>query len=279
MAIDYTQRIPNNVDLASDRRLQRALENWQPRFLDWWKDMGPDGALDFDVYLRTAISAEANGWANFGYVKMPDYRWGIFLAGQDPNRVIAYGDNKGKPAWQEVPGELRSTLRRLIVTQGDTEPASVEQPLLLDRRWLGVALGDDQAAQGRAQLAGHFLPSRLALVVAVGDHAVGILPGEEDPPAIVRHLHIAEVGPAVGLGRDRGAQIDVEVQRAVRPHVLPPVEEARLPVLERALQAAVGREVDVVGNALGVVDGHGCLLSPAARHARLRSYLACLPVP
>ena len=86
MAIDYTQSIPNNVDLHSDRRLQRALENWQPRFLDWWKDMGPDGTLNFDVYLRTAISAEANGWANFGYVKMPDYRWGIFLAGQDPNR-------------------------------------------------------------------------------------------------------------------------------------------------------------------------------------------------
>jgi benzoyl-CoA 2,3-dioxygenase component B len=29
--------------------------------------------------------------------------------------------------WQQVPGEYRSTLRRLIVTQGDTEPASVEQ--------------------------------------------------------------------------------------------------------------------------------------------------------
>ena len=43
MAIDYSQLIPNNVDLSSDRRLQRALENWQPRFLDWWKDMGPDG--------------------------------------------------------------------------------------------------------------------------------------------------------------------------------------------------------------------------------------------
>src|ERR1041385_3426058 len=90
MAIDYSQRIPNNVDLSNDRRLQRALENWQPRFLDWWKDMGPDGTANFDIYLRTAISAEANGWANFGYVKMPDYRWGIFLAGQDPNRVIAY---------------------------------------------------------------------------------------------------------------------------------------------------------------------------------------------
>ncbi|MGZ3342795.1 MAG: benzoyl-CoA 2,3-epoxidase subunit BoxB [Reyranella sp.] len=133
MAIDYSQLIPNNVDLSSDRRLQRALENWQPRFLDWWKDMGPDGTSAFDVYLRTAISTDANGWANFGYVKMPEYRWGIFLAERDPNRVIAYGDNKGKPAWQDVPGELRSTLRRLIVTQGDTEPASVEQQRLLGK--------------------------------------------------------------------------------------------------------------------------------------------------
>jgi benzoyl-CoA 2,3-dioxygenase component B len=133
MAIDYSQLIPNNVDLSSDRRLQRALENWQPRFLDWWKDMGPDGTSAFDVYLRTAISTDANGWANFGHVKMPDYRWGIFLADRDPNRAIAYGDNKGKPAWQDVPGELRTTLRRLIVTQGDTEPASVEQQRLLGR--------------------------------------------------------------------------------------------------------------------------------------------------
>jgi len=133
MAIDYSQLIPNNVDLSSDRRLQRALENWQPRFLDWWKDMGPDGTAAFDVYLRTAISTDSNGWANFGYVKMPEYRWGIFLADRDPERQIAFGDNKGKPAWQDVPGEMRSTLRRLIVTQGDTEPASVEQQRLLGK--------------------------------------------------------------------------------------------------------------------------------------------------
>ncbi len=133
MAIDYSQLIPNNVDLSSDRRLQRALENWQPRFLDWWKDMGPDGTSSFDVYLRTAISTDSNGWANFGYVKMPEYRWGIFLADRDPERQIAFGDNKGKPAWQDVPGEMRSTLRRLIVTQGDTEPASVEQQRLLGK--------------------------------------------------------------------------------------------------------------------------------------------------
>jgi benzoyl-CoA 2,3-dioxygenase component B len=37
----------------------------------------------------------------------------------------------GDPAWAVVPGEHRNTLRRLIVTQGDTEPASVEQQRLL----------------------------------------------------------------------------------------------------------------------------------------------------
>ena len=97
MAIDYSQLIPNNVDLSSDRRLQRALENWQPRFLDWWKDMGPDGAQSFDVYLRTAISTDSNGWANFGYVKMPEYRWGVLLAPEVQDRKIPCGEHAGEP--------------------------------------------------------------------------------------------------------------------------------------------------------------------------------------
>ncbi|HZD25775.1 MAG TPA: benzoyl-CoA 2,3-epoxidase subunit BoxB, partial [Alphaproteobacteria bacterium] len=127
MAIDYQERIPNNVNLSDNRRLQRALEAWQPNFLSWWQEMGPTEFQDYDIYLRTAISVEANGWANFGHVKMPDYRWGIFLAEPEQDRRIGFGDHKGDPAWQEVPGEYRGVLRRLIVTQGDTEPASVEQ--------------------------------------------------------------------------------------------------------------------------------------------------------
>ncbi len=125
--IDYAARIPNNVDLAGDRALQRALEHWQPNFIEWWRDMGPEGSHDFDVYLRTATSVEADGWAHFGYVKMPDYRWGIFLAPAAAERKIHFGDHLGEDAWQEVPGEHRANLRRIIVTQGDTEPASVEQ--------------------------------------------------------------------------------------------------------------------------------------------------------
>src|SRR5258706_14235334 len=127
MSIDYSEKIPNNVDLAADKTLQRALEHWQPKFLGWWNDMGPIGALNHDVYLRTAVSVEAAGWAHFDSVKMPEYRWGIFLAPADSDRLINFGDHKGEPAWQEVPGEHRSNLRRIIVTQGDTEPASVEQ--------------------------------------------------------------------------------------------------------------------------------------------------------
>src|SRR6266550_2069279 len=126
-AINYEDRIPNNVELSTNKTLQRALEHWQPRFLDWWRDLGPAIFQNNDVYLRTATSVDQKGWATFGMVKMPEYRWGIFLADRDPNRTIGFGDIIGQPAWQVVPGEHRSTLRRLIVTQGDTEPASVEQ--------------------------------------------------------------------------------------------------------------------------------------------------------
>src|SRR5205807_3328901 len=76
-------------------------------------------------------SVDAEGWAVFDYVKMPQYRWGIFLVPPTQGREVNFGVNKGQPAWQDVPGEYRSMLRRLIVTQGDTEPASVEQQRML----------------------------------------------------------------------------------------------------------------------------------------------------
>ena len=126
-AINYSEKIPNNVDLGGDRTLQRALEQWQPNFINWWDDMGPEGTTDNDVYLRTAVSVDPQGWAQFGHVKMRDYRWGIFLNQGEADRKIHFGDHKGEAAWQDVPGEHRANLRRIIVTQGDTEPASVEQ--------------------------------------------------------------------------------------------------------------------------------------------------------
>ena len=125
--IDYSEKIPNNVNLSENKVLQRALEHWQPGFLSWWDDMGPEGSHDYDVYLRTAVSVEPDGWAQFGHVKMPDYRWGIFLTPEQEGTQINFGEHKGEKAWQDVPGEYRANLRRIIATQGDTEPASVEQ--------------------------------------------------------------------------------------------------------------------------------------------------------
>src|ERR1700729_1665182 len=126
-AVDYDGLIPNNVGLADDLRVRKALETWHPGYIDWWKDMGPEGFQDALVYLRTAVSVDPQGWAKFDFVRMPDYRWGVLLAPKIEGRTIPFGAHKGEPAWQEVPGEYRAMLRRLLVIQGDTEPASVEQ--------------------------------------------------------------------------------------------------------------------------------------------------------
>ena len=135
VAMISAEKIPNNVDLSGNKRLQRALEHWQPKYIQWWKDMGPQGFQDYhQVYVRTAISVDPDGWAHFDYVKLPEYRWGIFLADPVHDRKIGFGDFYGQAVWQEVPGEFRNQLRRLIVTQGDTEPASVEQQRLLGQR-------------------------------------------------------------------------------------------------------------------------------------------------
>jgi benzoyl-CoA 2,3-epoxidase subunit B len=125
--VDYDGLIPNNVGLNADDRVKKALEKWHPGYIDWWMDMGPEGFQQSLVYLRTAIGVGSNGWAKFDYVKMPEYKWGILLAPRVEGRTVPFGANKGEPAWQEVPGEHRAMLRRLIVIQGDTEPASVEQ--------------------------------------------------------------------------------------------------------------------------------------------------------
>ncbi len=133
MSVVDQGQIPNNVNLSGDRRLQRALEAWRPSYIAWWREMGPCGFQEDLVYLRTAVGVDSDGWAHFDYVKMPDYRWGIFLADPIADRTIGFGDHLGQPVWQEVPGAHRNALRRLIVTQADTEPASVEQQRMLGR--------------------------------------------------------------------------------------------------------------------------------------------------
>jgi benzoyl-CoA 2,3-dioxygenase component B len=131
--VSYDTKIPNNVGLSSDRKVLKALEKWHPGYIDWWNKLIPQNFQESMVYLRTAVSVDPKGWAKFDYVKMPDYRWGILLAPEVENRIIPMGEHKNKPAWQEVPGEYRNMLKRLIVIQGDTEPGSVEQ-----QRFLGL---------------------------------------------------------------------------------------------------------------------------------------------
>lgn len=131
--VSYDTQIPNNVGLSSDRRVLKALEKWHPGYINWWSDLIPENFQQSLVYLRTAVSVDPKGWAKFDYVKMPEYRWGVLLAPQVEDRRIPCGEHAGEPAWQEVPGEYRNLMKRLIVIQGDTEPASVEQ-----QRFLGL---------------------------------------------------------------------------------------------------------------------------------------------
>ena len=93
-------------------------------------------------------------------------------------------------------------------------------PLLFDRRRLGVALDDDEPAQVGSVLAGDLVPDRLAEVVAEGDAPIRLGLGEEDPPAVVGHLDVVEVGPALLADVDRRAQVDrvvLEGDRARAP--------------------------------------------------------------
>ena len=63
---------------------------------------------------------------------MPDYRWGIFLAGcqPEPHHRLRRSHTASRHG-SRCRANTARRLRRLIVTQGDTEPASVEQQRLL----------------------------------------------------------------------------------------------------------------------------------------------------
>src|SRR5215510_6696536 len=146
-----------------------------------------------------------------------------------------------------------------------------EVALLLDRGGLGIALGDDEPAQDAAVLAGDVLPAGCAEVIAEPDRAPGFRFGEEQAPAVLRHPHVVELGPTLRVDAHGGAQVDVSLLEAVGPHAHPPVDELRLPLLERALEPAIVAEAHVVRDALAVVD--------AGHHTLLRSNSLRRPVP
>jgi len=148
-------------------------------------------------------------------------------------------------------------------------------PLLFDGCRLGVALRDNQAAQIGAIFAGHFLPRGLALVRAEVDFALRVRRRQENSPAIVLHLHVVEVRPALGLDAHGGAQVDVQIAGLRRSRLGPPALELGLPLLESALQRPVAREVDVVRNLFGVIDAHRFLSQEKVKRGPSRSAPCC----
>ena len=131
-----------------------------------------------------------------------------------------------------------------------------EMALLLDGGGLGVALDHDQAAQHGAVFAGHFLPGRLAIMLAEGNRAIFFLRSQENAPAIIGHLHIVELGPAARIDRVGGAQVDQRLLETLRPHVVPPVDIAGMPAFERFEHLAILGQIHVVRNLGGVIDVH-----------------------
>jgi hypothetical protein len=102
--------------------------------------MGPEGTTDANVYLRTAVSVDPQGWAQFGHVKMRDYRWGIFLNPGDADRKIHFGDHLGEKAWSDVPGEYRHAL---LIARSDAHTV-----------WRGNSADVGTAEQVMARLSG-----------------------------------------------------------------------------------------------------------------------------
>jgi len=129
-----------------------------------------------------------------------------------------------------------------------------EVSLLLDRRRLGVALDDDEAAQQGAIFARHFLPGLFALVGAERHLAVLDLRRQQDAPAIFRHPDVVELGPALGIDGNRRAQINQRLLETFRPHVVPPADIAGMPFLQRALDAGIVVEPDIVRDQAVVID-------------------------
>ena len=128
MNVDYSTKIPNNVGLTEDRQVLKALEGWHPGYLDWWNDMGPEGFQESLVYLRTAVFGRSEGLgASSTTSRCRNIAGACCWRRRRKTARSRSARHLGEPAWQEVPGEYRAMLRRLIVIQGDTEPASVEQ--------------------------------------------------------------------------------------------------------------------------------------------------------
>lgn len=126
-SLDLSGEIPNNIGLSGKPRLAETLARFRQDFLGWWREAGPEGFDFAQVYLRTPTGIDSRGWASYGYVRLPEYRWGVYQAEPGRDRRASFGALAGKPKVDRVPAEIGPAVMKLLVTQGDTEPGSVEQ--------------------------------------------------------------------------------------------------------------------------------------------------------
>src|SRR5882762_3055670 len=145
-----------------------------------------------------------------------------------------------------------------------------QQSLLLHRRWLRISLRHDQPPERRTMLPRNLLPHRLAHMIAKSHPAFGFLLRQKNPPPVIRHLHVIKCGPAFSVHADRSPQIHTRSIKITRAQPMPPVQKFRLPMLQRALQAAIRPETHVIGNAVLIIRFH---------HTRSRSNFGFEPLP
>ena len=132
-AVDYDGLIPNNVGLNDDLRVRKALETWHPGL---HRLVADDGAGRLPGQPGLPAHRGRRRLRRLGPVRLCEdagIPLGRLARAAVEGRTIPFGAHKGEPVWQEVPGEYRAMLRRLLVIQGDTEPASVEQQRHLGR--------------------------------------------------------------------------------------------------------------------------------------------------
>ena len=164
---DSEQRRPLRATVKpAEARLRRG----NPNFLDWWMRYGADRRVPRqgpDLPPHGGLAWRRDGWAHFDYVKMPDYRWGIFLSPREPETGSHHqvsATTSVRTVWDRKCREsMRKELRRIIVTQGDTEPAS---PWSSSASWVTVRAQPVRPAQplpgqrgGGAAPLGHGVPA------------------------------------------------------------------------------------------------------------------------
>ena len=131
--IKYDDVIPNNVALSSDKQLQRALETWRPKYLDWWNDMGPEGFQSPRSICAPPSASTRPAGRSSATSTCRNTAGACCSRRRSRAAPFPSAATRASPPGRRCRANIARSLRRLLVVQGDTEPASVEQ-----QRYLGA---------------------------------------------------------------------------------------------------------------------------------------------